>query len=211
MAKKLTPEIRKAFAVASIVGAMLNAGGNGGVKLLALSRQVNASMQVFRKVAGRKEYYGISLVVQKIWEKMVETHNNTIDADELSLFAEIILNLVPKKDMKIFLGVHFTTNEKLRDHLKSSIMSSVLELDKQINEALGTKQTITREQIGLIIVKPVRIKAKRAKKPQKESLKQKKHEIEVTKHKERKVRVSAFLAGVRAKAEAKREELLIQT
>jgi len=158
---KLTPKIRKAFALSSIAGAMMMSSMNGNLQLAHLKVQIDKAMKVFSLKAGSREYYRISDVVQEIWLKMAERHNNTLDEDEILVFIEMVLGLLPKQDMKEFLGMHFKTREKLRDDKKSMLLATVLDLDGELNKVFGTTATATRESLGRIIVKP--IKAKKAK------------------------------------------------
>lgn len=149
---------KKAFALSSIVGALLMATNNGRPKLTALKLQIDKAMKVF-SVKARKDYYTISYDVRELWLEMAKKHNNALDEDEVEVFIEMVLNLLPRAEMKQFLGINFTTSEKLGDDKKSALLMTVLELDKKLNEMFGTKATATRDSLGLIMVKPVKIKA----------------------------------------------------
>ncbi|NOR57191.1 MAG: hypothetical protein GQ474_01560 [Sulfurimonas sp.] len=198
-------KVKKAFALSSIVGAMLMASNNGNPSLTALKVQIDKAMKVFSIKAGKKTYYGISDKVQKLWVEVAKEHNNTLDEDEITLFVEMVLNLMPKKDMKTFLMVHFTTRETMRDDKKSAIIATVLEIDRHLNELFGTEQTITREALGKILVKTPKLKKVKLKLRDKNTKAQEKHEKIALEHKERKERISKFLLGVREKAKAQRE------
>ncbi len=192
MAKKNLSKVHKAFALSSIIGAMLMAHTNGDPKLIALRVQIDKAMKVYNYKLGRKNYWMMTDAVKQIWVKLATKHDNSIDGDELSLFIEMVLSLSPKQDMKEFLGVHFTTKNKLRDEKKSAIMISVMELDIELNILCSTQQTQTRKELGLLMVKPV--KSKRVKIKKKVTSKgEEKHKKEVTAHKDRKIRVSSFL------------------
>jgi len=151
-------KVKKAFALSSIVGAMLMSSNNGNPRLTALKVQIDKAMKVF-SVKARKDYYVISSDIRDLWGEMAKQHNNTLDEDEITVFIEMILNLLPKSDMKTFLGVSFTTTEKIRDARKSAILMSVLDLDKRLNEMFGTGPTATRESLSSVMVKPVKTKA----------------------------------------------------
>lgn len=151
-------KVKKAFALSSIIGAMLVASNNGNPKLTALKIQINKAMKVF-SVKAAKDYYVISDDIGSMWCEMAKRHNNTLDEDEITVFIEMVLSLLPKQDMKKFLGVHFTTNEKMRDERKSAILMTVLDLDSKLNKMFVTEPTISRENLGLVMVKPIRIKS----------------------------------------------------
>lgn len=154
-------KVKKAFALSTIVGALLMSSNNGSPKLIALKLQIDKAMKVFSFKA-RKDYYVISDYIKDVWVEMAEKHNISLDKDEINVFVEMVLSLVSASDMKKYLGMHFKTTEKLRDSKKSALLVTVLELDKKLNEYFGTTETATRESLGLVIVKPV--KAKTAKK-----------------------------------------------
>jgi len=148
-------KVKKAFALSAIVGALLMSSNNGDPKLTALKVQINKAMQVFSFKA-RREYYVISDYVQDIWVEMAEEHNNSLDEDEISVFIEMVLSLIPPQEMKKYLGMQFKTTQKLRDSKKSSLLMTLLALDRRLNEYFGTTATATRESLGLVMVKPVK-------------------------------------------------------
>lgn len=155
---KPSAKVKKCFALSSIIGALLMSANNGNHKLTALKVQIDKAMKVF-SVKARKEYYMISADVQQLWVEMAKKHNNTLDVDEIEVFVEMVLNLLPTADMKTYLGgINFTTREKLRDTKKSALLMTVMELDRRLNDMFGTNATATRESLGVIMVKPVKPK-----------------------------------------------------
>ena len=190
--KRDLSRVHKAFAVSSILGAIIMAHNNGDPRITALKIQIDKAMRVYNVKLGRKNYYEMTDKIKEIWGKLAEKHNNTIDGDELSLFIELILNLSPRKDMKEFLMVHFTTSHKIKDYHKSAILMSVLELDEELNRLCGTVSTIDRDGLGKILVKQIKKRApnKRTKTASKAQLK---HEASAREYKERKERIASFL------------------
>lgn len=158
--KQVQNNIKKAFALTSLVGATLLSSNNGNPRMVTLSRQCNAAMRVFSVKAGRREYYTISEQINKLWSDIATRHNNTLDIDEIELFIELLLNLMPKSDMRKFLGFTFTTKNKIRDERKSEILMTVLDVDSCLNELFGTVATANRDSLANVLVKP--IKAKKA-------------------------------------------------
>jgi hypothetical protein len=152
----ITPQIRKAFSIASLVGATLKSSNNGSPRMLTLQRQCNAAMRVFNHKS-RREYYIITDQVYTLWGKIAERHNNTLDVDEIEVFCEMLLNLMPKEDMKKFLGFTFTTKNKLRDEKKSEILMTILDVDSELNALFGTVATSNRDSISKVMVKPVKV------------------------------------------------------
>ena len=184
--------VHKAFALSSIIGAMLMAHTNGNPKLVTLRIQVDKAMKVYAYKFGSKNYYMMTDEVKGIWFRLADRHNSTLDEDELSLFIEMVLSLAPKVDMKSFLGMYFTTCNHIADSKKSAVMASVMELDEELNALCRTKQTQTREGLGLLVVKPVKLKRVTTK-TKVVSKQQVKHNKEVAEHKDRKKRISSFL------------------
>ena len=158
MDKKPNNKTQKAFALSAIVGAMLMASNNGDFKLSNLKVQIDKAMKVF-SVKAPILYYKISDDVQKVWVEMAKEFNNTLDEDEITVFIEMVLNLMPKQDMKTFLNMPvYKTVEKLRDEKKSQLLMAVMELDKKLNKMFGTNATVTRESLALVMVKPIKQK-----------------------------------------------------
>ena len=153
-------KVKKAFALSSIAGAMLMASNNGNPRLTSLNVQIDRVMKTF-SIKARKDYYMISDDVKIIWTEMAKQHNDTLDEDEVTVFIEMVLSLMPKSDMKQFLGMSFVTTEKLKDCKKSALLMTVLELDKKLNKMFNTSPTATRESLAMVMVKP--LKAKKAK------------------------------------------------
>lgn len=155
---KPSNRVKKAFALSSMVGAILMSTNNGSPKLTALKVQIDKAMKVF-SVKARKDYYVISAHVKDILIAIAEKHNNTLDEDEVEVFIEMMLSIVPRADMKAFLGMNFTTSQKLRDEKKSSVLTTVMELDEGLNKLFDTVPTATRESLAKVMVKPVKSKA----------------------------------------------------
>lgn len=153
-------KVKKAFALSSIVGSLLMASNNGNPKLTALTTQINKAMRVF-SVKARKDYYVISAEIRDVWVEMAKKHNNALDEDEIEVFIEMVFSLLPRADMKEFLCMNFTTTKKLEDSKKSSLLVTILELDRKLNALFGTTATATRESLGAVMVKPIKSKAVR--------------------------------------------------
>lgn len=158
MAKKPNRQIKKAFALSSIVGALLMSANNGNPKLTTLKVQIDRAMKVF-SIRARKDYYMISADIKELWVEMAEKHNNSLDVDEIEVFVEMVLSLLPKNDMKEFLGINFKTVRTLSDSKKSALLMTVLDLDRELNTMFGTQQTATRESLGAVMVKPLKQKS----------------------------------------------------
>lgn len=150
-------KVKKAFALSSIVGALLMSTNNGRPKLTALKVKIDDAMRVFSVKASR-DYHVITSDVIELWVEMATKHNNALDEDEVEVFIEMVLNLLPRSNMKEFLRLNFVTKQTLRDCKKSALLMTVLELDHKLNEMFGTDPTATRESLGRIMVKPIKIK-----------------------------------------------------
>lgn len=160
---KITNETKKAFAVASILGAIVKSHNNGNPKLIALKIQVDKAMKVF-SLKAKGQYYLISDGIKEAWFELADRYDNTLDEDELEVFIEMIANLIPKPHYKAFLGVStFKTTHTINDEIKSSVLMSVLELDSMLNKMLGTTPTIDREGLAKVMVKPLKNKKVKAK------------------------------------------------
>jgi len=148
---------RKAFILSSLVGATLISANNGSPKLVALQRQINIFMRAFNKI-NRAEYWALSDFIKHLWFNITKKYDLRLNEDEIEVFIELLLNLIPKTVAKDLLKINFTTEQKVKDENKSSLLATVMDVDSEINKFLGTKQTATREELGAIIVKPIKPK-----------------------------------------------------
>ncbi len=154
--KQVPPHVLKAFAVSSVMGAMLVSVKSPKPRLITLRLQIDNALRVFNKKAGRKTYYAVSDKIQEIWIKLAEKHNNTLEDDEIEVFLEMVANLIPKDHYKQFLALNtFNTSHTLRDSKKSALLVSVMSLDSKLNDAFGSRSTATRESIGEILSKRI--------------------------------------------------------
>ena len=156
---------KKAFALSSIIRAILIRSHNGNPKLTALKVQINKAMKNFSMKVG-KESYLISVNIQHICAREAKLCDDILDENEIEVFLEMMLSLMNKTDIKSFLKINFSTIHKLHDEKKSEILMAVLELDKELNKMFGTKPTATRESLDHVMVKPVKhkyVKTKRTK------------------------------------------------
>jgi len=126
----------------------------GSPRLVTLQRQINVFMRAFNRMS-RAEYWVLSRFTLELIKQINEYHSLNIDEDEVEVFCELLLNLIPKPVAKDLLKTNFTTQQKVKDENKSSLLATVMDIDSEINRFLGTKQTATREELGAIIVKPV--------------------------------------------------------
>ena len=155
---KPTNETKKALAIAALLGATLNSSMNGDFKLSFLKKQCDSAMGVFAS-KNRKVYYTTCDQTFEIWKALADKHSNTLDTDEVALFTEMLCSLIPRHHFKLFFNMNpYTTIEKIRDSRKSAILMSVLTLDESLNKMFGTEATSTRETLGLILSKPIKIK-----------------------------------------------------
>jgi len=155
---KPNSKVKKAFALASIAGAMIMTANSGRPKLVALKVQIDKAMKVFSIKASR-DYYVISHDIQELWSKMAERHDNKLTVDEVEVFIDMVLNLLPRADMKAFLGISYTTSQNVRDKRKSSLLVAVMELDAMLNKMFSLEATATRDSIARVMVKPIKTKA----------------------------------------------------
>ena len=194
MSKKIPNKVKKAFALSSISGALITSLDSMTVKTTTLKIQIDKAMKVFFKVGGAKNYYTLSDETYKLWSVIAEKHTNTLTVEEAEIFLQMILSLMPKKDVKDFLGFTFTTHLKMKDEKKSAILMTVMALDKELNKLYDVKTTATRESIGRILA-PVTA-AKRVKKVRDKTakaLKVKTASKSKLKEAERKAKVRNFL------------------
>ncbi len=123
---------------------------------------------------------------------------------ESTVFIEIMLNLIDKKDMNDFMLMTFNSGYRLDEARMEKLVDAALTMDERLNELFGTAQTATKEYLLSIFAKPV-AKEKKARDKAK-SKKQIAHELEVEEMRLAKERKKKFLAGIRARAEAARKE-----
>ncbi len=150
--------VKKAFALSAVIDALLTATNNGNPKLTGLKVKIVRTLREF-SVKSSKDYYMIYGDIRAIWLEMAKRYDNKLDEDEIEVFIEMLLSLAPREDIKAFLGVNFTTRNKLRDCKKSELLVALKELDEKLNKMFGTTATATRESLGAIMVKPIKSKA----------------------------------------------------
>lgn len=235
MGKKIPNNVRKAYAVASLIGTILKTSTTGDPKLTTLSVQANRAMRVFFAKAGAKTYFSIAEDVGSLWGEMALKHDKTLNRDEMTVFVQMMCSLISPKDYKDFLAVSpykthsviqcdyivATTHKKYKHedligvifnkelctkHEKEVyLLSSILELDGRLCEMFDVSQYANEEILRKALIPPVK-KTKQAKKARdKNTSKQERHKKEVVEHKARKKRKMTFLSSVRAKAKAQRE------
>jgi len=155
---KLTPQAKKSFAVSAVIGAMLVTKNNGDPKLIALKIQIDKAMKEFR-IKSTKQYFSITDEVRDIWIDIVAEYSGKITADEISIFIELVANLISPKDFKNLLKMSpYKTNEKISDDKKSQLVASVLTLDAELNKMFKVLPTATKEDLLLAVNKPIKIK-----------------------------------------------------
>lgn len=150
--------VKKAFALSYILRALFLSFKNGNPKITSLHVKVNDAMSVFKTKATR-DFFVITSDISDLWVEMAKEHDNKLDEDEYEVFVEMVLSLLPRADMKKFLGMTFSTKHTLHDSKKSALLVAVLDLDEKLNKMFGTDPTATRESLGRIMVKPIKIKA----------------------------------------------------
>lgn len=139
--KGVTPETKKAFALTSLIGALLMGNNTGEIRLVMLHRQINAAMRVFNVKAGAKMYHTISAEVREMWVALAETYETSVTLDELPVVVELMSMLITPKDHKSYLGIapYVSKGVANYDEVVSRICHAVLDLDRRLNEAYGTK------------------------------------------------------------------------
>lgn len=162
MSKKISKEVKKGFALTAICAAAIAALDEPTLKAKTLKLQFEKVKKVFRVKAGAKNYYTVSDEVGKIFKSVADKHSNHLHEEEVEVFVEMILSLMPKAKMKEYLGFSFSTKQKVRDCEKSGLISTVLGIDKNLNEAFETTTTATRDSIAKVMVKPVKVKTTKA-------------------------------------------------
>jgi hypothetical protein len=185
----------KAFAIASVIGAVLVSNQNGEPKLLALQVQINRAMKVFSIKAGYKLYWTVSNQIGKFWDEIAKRHQNTILEEEVPKFVEYLCMLIPPKDFKTFLGLSpYRTSINIDNETNRNILKSILLLDQQLNDFIGTKAyTLTKPKEKIQKIKKKRDISKKKKK----ILQPTRNQI---KERERHAKVKSFLKDKIAKA-----------
>lgn len=137
---KVPKNTQKAFAVSSVIGAILKNSNNGEPALTQLLIQIDRAIRVFSIKAGRVMYWGISHEVNRIWFDLAGKHETSVTDDEITKMIEFCCMMIPPKDFKDFLGVKpYVSKTKLSDEKLRKIANSVLEYDFELNKFLGTK------------------------------------------------------------------------
>jgi len=194
----LLKRAKKAYALTSYVNAMIRDAGLSTLNTMALLRQCKLAMNGYFKHVGPIIYMEHTDELAEIYTSLNDRFDVKITDVESAVFIEIILNLLPKKDMKDFLLLNFNSGCVLDADRMEMLVSTALELDKLLNELLGTHVTATKESLLKIFAsKPKKVKKTRDKKVSKKQLA---HLAEVEAIKASKERKKTFLQERIAKA-----------
>ena len=184
--------IKRAYAVASYIGASLKAYTVDDPELHKLELQCKKAMAVFSKKVGKDGTMELANKLGDLWQELGDKHSHTIDEDSVPALIEGISMIVSPKEFKTFLGVpqyYKDRHQYYKDYPK--IMDSVNSLNYKLNELLGTK--------SVTLQKP-KVKVPKVKKPREKSKAQKRHEAEVLAEEQRVESVTKFLRDRIAKA-----------
>lgn len=195
MAKTIPRNVKKAFLISSYMGSVLKYHKEGTTKLLALHKRINNGMNRYALVAGGKEYFNLAKSGEDIWVKLSERHKTTLTKEETEIFIELLGYVLSPKDYKDFLAMEqYKTAVRTTDEIYARMCESVLDLNDEVNELLGTKSC------AHALIKP---KAEKIKKQRDKAVK-KVSEGKVSRNKrkeaERKAKARSFLRDVVAKA-----------
>jgi len=159
--KKIPKNVQKAFAVSSVIGAILKSSNNGEPALTMLSVQIDRAMRVFSIKAGRAMYWRISNEVNRIWFDLAGKHETSVTDDEITKMVEFCGMMIPPKDFKDFLGVKpYVSSTDVSAYKLKKIVNSVLEYDAALNEYLGTKPyTLVKPAVSNKEKKKLKIKS----------------------------------------------------
>lgn len=132
--------VKKAFALSSLIGSALISAKNGDPKLTALHVQINRAMRVFNVKAGNAMYWSICNEVFELWSDLSKKHNTSLNIDEVSVMVEYMCMLIPPKDFDDFYKCEpYKSSSSVRADKLNAIVHSVLDLDKKLNALYGTK------------------------------------------------------------------------
>ena len=171
--KKISPNVNKAFALASVIGASLYTNQDGNIKLNTLILQSKKAMKVFLIKTGYKHYSYMTDEVAKIFETFTEKHHNTITIDEMPAYIELLCTLIPPSNFKKFFAIApFRTSVTFeKQETFNNICFSLLELDDRLNKlcqtssyALPVKKIVHKEKHKKQrSIKPIKVKTKKSK------------------------------------------------
>ena len=132
-----------------------------------------------------------------IWEEAGVKNDGIIEEGSIDAFVESLGYILPKSDMKAFLGVsHYYSYRHMYYRKYPEIVNTVLDMADVLNKKLGTKSAVW--------VKPKKLKTKKKREKQK-TKKQKQHEEAVLRIAEDKKRKKERLQNIVKAAKAKRE------
>ena len=204
---KPTPNTKKAFAIASIIGSAFHDNRTSIIRLNTLKMQSKKAMQVYAKKVGLKEYFKLTDEIASIFDKLEQKHNNNIPIEQMPVFIELICNLIPPDHFKKYfaIGPYSTGSVEMEPAVYASVCNSVIELDSGLNKLLNTKPytlPIRKKKVQKI-AKP---DSKKKKEP---TIKKKR--MKVIREAQRKKRVKSFLKDRIAKAKEMNENNIEQT
>lgn len=199
--KKPSPSLKKMFSICSMLGGIIKA--NQELKedpvINKLSNHVDNAMKVFN-YKFRKQYWETSKDVNAMWTELAKDHKTIIDLDEVPKFMEYICLLVPQKNFEEFMGMGVPISDVVLSTEKELlIVSSVLDLDKLLNDRFDTKA------VTIAIKKKVIPKVKKERDKAKPKLKEKKVSSAKIKRSEERKRKERLREMIRLAKEKKNE------
>jgi hypothetical protein len=205
-------KINKAYTLVSVIHSMSIDKAMGEPRLVALLVQISKAMGVFAAKVGAKQIRDVARRGDIILDATYSKGMPTLYPGELPVAIEMILNLLPKKEMNSFLlNANYSTKAHVREEIKSSLLCMIMDFDRKINEEFHTTATTSRDLIGNIMTKPlITQKAKKLKSStRKVSEKEKKHLLAVEEFKKEKERKMKVLRKHIAESKKKKENSML--
>ena len=191
----MSKNAKRAYAVASYIGASLKAYEVSDPELDRIALQTKRAMQVYSYKMGKEATLELADKLGDLWQELGDKYSHTIDEDNVPALIEGIAMIMPPKEFKQFFGVspyYKEEHQNCKDYRK--IMDSVNNLNHELNKLLGTK--------SVVMQKP-KIKSTEVKKPKGKTKAQLKHEAEVQRIADEKAKKKKALQEMIAKAKEK--------
>jgi len=205
--KKIPKSVSKAFAIATYISTTLHdMEGYQDEELEVLHLRSNNAMKVFSAKVGHHQYWEISDKLGDIWVELAKRNDGEIKEESLPALVECMCMLIHPKNFKEFFGVApYVRDRHIYFSDYANIALATLELDKALNDLLGTKSYVLQKPKAKVVKAKKKKERSKNKKPVKTKQKPQRVIKKLIEKKERKEENMKSLRERIAEAKRKRE------
>ncbi|RLA74696.1 MAG: hypothetical protein DRG30_05110 [Epsilonproteobacteria bacterium] len=151
--------VKKALAIVLIMDSLLDLLDSRNLRLVSLGVSLRRAIDVYRTKANAS-FYDVEASAKKVWVHCAQNTDIKLDTSDVANTMEMLLTLLPKKDMSVFIGrpLYVTTFVVEDEVKKKKILDLVLMIDERLGEAYGVPLVTSVEKLNAILNKPAPVK-----------------------------------------------------